>query len=144
MCVVDAFDLAVGCQGPGHYGSFRAFIHDLITGLIDNDFDKITLRKRKEAAMQKEAAIAKVGVGILDTSRHLTSPTPTKKRKGNKPEHRLQGGCMICKKSTTHVCRACQQFKNGPNDKQYWICNKAGKECMGKHILVSHTECIAD
>jgi Transposase IS4 len=144
MCVVDAFDLAVGCQGDKHYGCFRVFCEDLITELIDNDFDKRVLRKRKEDAIKQEAAIAKTGVGVLDTSRHLTGPTPTKRRKANRPEHRLQGSCMVCKKSTTHVCRTCQCFKNGPNDKQYWICNKAGKECMGKHILEAHTECIGD
>jgi Transposase IS4 len=145
MCVVDAFDLAVGSQGNNKkYPSFRVFLEDLITELIDNDFDKRVLRKRKEQAIKQEAAIAKVGVGILDTSRQLTAPTPTKRRKSNRPEHRLQGACMVCRKSTTHVCRTCQCFKNGPNDKQYWICSKAGKECMGKHILEAHTECIGD
>jgi hypothetical protein len=145
MCVVDAFYLAIGSHGGNKkYPSFRVFVEDLITDLIDNDFDKRVLRKRKEEAVKQEAAISKVGVGILDTSRQLTAPTPTKRRKSNKQEHRLQGACMVCKKSTTHVCRTCQCFKNGPKDKQYWICNKSGKECMGKHIMECHTECIGD
>ena len=145
MCVVDAFDLAVGSLGNNKkYHSFRVFLEDLITELIDNEFNKRVLQKKKEQAVKVEAAISKVGVSVLDTSRQLTAPTPTKRRKSNKPEHRLQGACMICKKSTTHVCRSCQCFKNGLNDKQYWICSKAGKECMGKHIMTAHTECIGD
>jgi Transposase IS4 len=88
MCVVDAFDLAVGCQGNAHYPSFRVFLEDLITGLIDNEYDKRVLRKRKDNAIKQEAAIAKtVGLGVLDTSRQLTGPTPTKRRKANRPEH---------------------------------------------------------
>jgi Transposase IS4 len=144
MCVVDAFDLAVGCKGKKAFSGFREFFEDLITDIIDNDFDKRVLSKRKEDAIKQEAAIGKTGVSVLDTSCQLTAPTPTKRRKTNKPEHQLEGACMVCKKSTTHVCRTCQCFKNGQNDKQYWICNKAGKECMGKHILDCHTECIGD
>jgi Transposase IS4 len=69
MCVVDAFYLAVGSQGGSNkkYPSFRVFLEDIITDLIDNDFDKRVLRKRKEEAVKQEAAISKVGVGILDT-----------------------------------------------------------------------------
>jgi hypothetical protein len=143
MIVVDAFNLAVGCQGKlRHLGGFRFFLEELITDLIDNDYDKRVLRKRKEAAVAKEAALAGVGVAALDTSRHLTAPTPTKRRKSNNPSHRLQGACMVCKKPTTHVCRACQCFKSGDKDKQYWICNRTGKECMGKHLLDSHIDLI--
>jgi Transposase IS4 len=141
MTVVDAFYLAQGCQGS-YQGGFRFFLEDLITGLIDNKMDQRVLRKRREEAIKKEADLAAVGVGVLDTHRQLTGPTPTKRRKANRPEHRLQGSCMVCKKPTTHVCRSCQCFKNGQKDKQYWICNKAGKECMGRHIMEAHTECI--
>ena len=145
MCVVDAFDLAVGCQGSiNHRGGFRFFIEDLIEGLIDNKYDQRLLRKRRQDAIKTEADIAKTGVPQLDPLRQLTGPTPTKRRKANKPEHRLQGSCMVCKKPTTHVCRSCQCFRDGPHDKQFWICNKSGKECMGKHILHTHTECIGD
>jgi Transposase IS4 len=143
MTVVDSFYLAQGCQGNVQ-GGFRFFLEDLITGLIENKFDQRSLRKRRQEAIEQEAAISKVGVGILDTHRLLTAPTPTKRRKANRPEHCLQGTCMICKKPTTHVCRTCQCFKNGEKDCQYWICNKAGKECMGKHILDAHTECIGN
>jgi hypothetical protein len=27
-----------------------------------------------------------------------------------------------------------------PTDKQFWICNKSGQECMGAHILEKHPE----
>jgi hypothetical protein len=56
-------------------------LEDLITELIDNDFDKRVLRKRKEETIKQEAAIGKTGVGVLDTSRQLTAATPTKRRK---------------------------------------------------------------
>jgi hypothetical protein len=144
MIVVDAFYLAQGCQGTPP-GGFRFFLEDLISQLIENKFEQRLLRKRREDAVKKEADISGVGgVGILDTHRQLTAPTPTKRRKANRPEHRLQGTCMVCKKPTTHVCRTCQCFKNGEKDRQYWICNKAGKECMGRHILDEHTECIGN
>ena len=145
MCFVDAFQLAKGAQGPlNHVGGARAFIESLLEQLIDNDYDRRTLRRRREEVVAREAALAGELMPELDTSRHLSCPTPTKKRKGNNPNHRMQGRCMICKKPTVHVCRTCQCFKNGSNDKQYWICNKEGKVCMGKHLLEQHTECIAD
>ena len=145
MCFVDAFHLAKGCQGSIHHlGGARAFFEGLLTDLIENDFDRRTLRKRREEAVAREAALSGEIMPELDTSRHLTCPTPTKKRKSNNPNHRMQGCCMICKKPTVHVCRTCQCFKNSSNDKQFWICNKEGKICMGKHLLEHHTECIAD
>lgn len=145
MIIVDAFDLAKGCQGiTNHLGGSRMFFEDLLTALIDNDMDRRTLRRRREEAVRQEASLCREDMPELDTSRHLTAPTPTKKRKANNPNHRQQGRCMVCGKPTSHVCRTCQCFKNSSKDKQYWICNKAGKVCMGKHLLEMHTECIAD
>jgi hypothetical protein len=104
MTVVDSYDLAVGCQGKlRHLGGFWFFLEGLITDLINNDYDRRVLRKRNVATVAKEASLAGVGVSVLDTSHHLTAPTPTKRRKCNRPEHRLQGACMVCKKPTTHV-----------------------------------------
>ena len=142
MCVVDAYKLKKGCQGVTPGGA-RGFVEDLATDLIDNDLDKRTLRKRRDTAVAQEAAMTGEAMPELDTTKHLTAPTPTKKRKTKNANHRAQGRCMICKKQTSHVCRACQCFCNGGCDKQYWICNKPGKVCMGKHLLESHTECIA-
>ena len=142
MCVVDAFKLRNGCQGM-NAGGARGFIENLASDLIDNDLDKRTLRRRREEAIAHEAALCGEDMPELDTTKHLTAPTPTKKRKTKNTNHRAQGRCMLCKKQTSHVCRACQCFKNGNTDKQYWICNKPGKVCMGKHLLQSHTECIS-
>ena len=146
MCFVDSYHLAKGCQGRiNHLAGTRAYIEALLTDLIDNDYDRRTLRRRREEVLAKEAAISGQSVPELDTSRHLTAPTPTKRRKANNPNHRAQGRCMVCKTIlTSHVCRACQCFKSSSNDKQFWICNKPGKVCMGKHLLEAHTECIAD
>ena len=144
MCMVDSFALAKGCQGNLHHlGGARSFFEDLLTDLIDNHLDKRTLRRRCNEAAARESALTGEAMPELDTSRHLTAPTPTKKRKSGNPKHRSQGRCMICKSLTSHVCRACQCFKTGTKDKQFWICNKAGKVCMGKHLLAAHTDLIA-
>ena len=143
MCVVDSYKMMQGCQGVSPGGA-RGFVEALATDLIDNDLDRRTLRRRREEAMATEAAITGEAVPELDTSRHLTAPTPTKKRKTKNPNHRAQGRCMVCKNSLSiHVCRACQCYKTGRNDKQYWICNKPGKVCMSKHLLEQHSECIS-
>ena len=146
MCFVDCYHLAKGSQGNlNHLGGARSFIEDLLTALIDNDLDKRTLRRRRDELLANEAALTGEDMPELDTCKHLTAPTPTKRRKPNNPKHRAQGRCMVCKTSqTSHVCRACQCFKSAKDDKQYWICNKPGKVCMGKHLLEAHTECIAD
>ena len=144
MCVVDAYKAKIGCQGVTVTGA-RGFVEDLASELIDNDLDKRTLRKRRQEVVANEAALTGQSIPELDTSRHLTAPTPTKKRKAKNPNHRAQGRCMVCKTGlTVHVCRACQCFKTSRNDKQYWICNKPGKVCMGKHLLQAHSNFIAD
>ena len=144
MCFVDAYNLSKGCQGKiNHLTGARGFFQDLLVDLIDNDFDRRTLRKRREQSIAHEAALTGEGIPELDTSRHLTAPTPTKKRKTTNPKHRAQGRCMVCKTLTSHVCRACQCFKTSTKDKQFWICNKPGKVCMGKHLLEAHTDCIS-
>ena len=138
MCMVDAYNLAKGCQGNIHHlGGTRAFFENLLVALIDNDLDKRTLHRRREQAVTREANLTGEAIPELDTTRHLTAPTPTKKRKLKNPNHRAQGRCMVCKTLTSHVCRKCQCFKNGTND------NKPGKVCMGKHLLDAHTDCIA-
>ena len=146
MCFVDSYSLAKGCQGRlNHLGGARAHIEDLLTDLINNDYDKRTLRRRREKVVAKEAAMTGEPLPELDMTKHLTAPTPTKKQKASNVNHRAQGRCMVCKSSlTSHVCRACQCFKSSGNEKQYWICKKPGKVCMGKHLLDAHTECIAD
>jgi hypothetical protein len=142
MMCVDAYKLKSGCQGQDRDGT-RAFFEDLATSLIDNKYDQRILRRRREEAMEREATLAGEDMPQLDTIRHLTCPTPTKRRKPNNPAHRQQGRCMVCKKPSSHVCRACQANKPAPDDKQYWICNKQGKVCMSKHLALHHTHLIA-
>ena len=144
MILVDTYHLAKGCQGSiNHLGGARAFFQKLLENLIDNDYDRRTLRRRREESLANEAALTGEAIPELDTTKHLTAPTPTKRRKTKNPNHRAQGRCMVCKVLTSHVCRKCQCFKSANNDKQFWICNKPGKVCMGKHLLEVHTECIA-
>ena len=143
MCCVDAFKLRNGCQPPDCTGA-RGFIEDLAVDLIDNTYDQRILRRRREEAMAQEANLTGEAMPVLDTAKQLTAPTPTKKRKTKNANHRQQGRCMVCKKQTSHVCRACQLRKQSTSDKQFWICNKPGKVCMGKHIVACHTDCIAD
>jgi hypothetical protein len=142
MMCVDAFKLCVGCQGSSKGGA-RAFFEDLATDLIDNEYDRRSLQRRREDAMEKEANLAGEDLPEVDTIHHLTCPTPTKRRKPNNPAHRQQGRCMICKKPSSHVCRACQADKPGSEDKQYWICNKPGKVCMSKHLCQVHPNLIS-
>jgi hypothetical protein len=93
--------------------------------------------------MEHEANLAGEDLPTVDTIRHLTCPTPTKRRKPNNAAHRQQGRCMVCKKPSSHVCRACQANKPAADDKQYWICNKSGKVCISKHLALHHTNLIA-
>ncbi len=141
MVCVDAFKLYNGCRGST--GGARAFFEELATGLIENEFDQRVLRKRRTEAAQQEANLVGEDMPELDTIRHLTAPTPTKKRKPNHPQHRQQGRCMVCKKLSSHVCRACQANKPGADDKQFWICNRPGKICMSTHLCTQHTDLIA-
>ena len=142
MMCVDAYKLCIGCQGSSTKGGARAFFEDLATDLIDNEYDRRSLRRRREEAVEREASLTGEDLPTVDTIRHLTCPTPTKRRKPNNPAHRQQGRCMVCKKPSSHVCRACQSNKPSADDKQYWICNKAGKVCMSKHLSLCHTELI--
>jgi len=137
MMVVDAYHLFAGIRGGVRATISRAFYEQLAEELIDNDHDRITLRRRREETEALEKAIDENG-GCLEPAKQRTAPTPTKRMKKNHPTHHLQGICMVCKKNTTHVCRECQRFYSGPTDKQFWICNKPGKQCMGSHILELH------
>lgn len=135
MVVCDAYLLAAGCQGV-KVGEPRFFFELLAEQLIDNTYEERALRKRAARA---------TGITIddrveLDPTDHLTFPTPTKRKKKNNPKHTDQGRCMVCSRTSTHVCRECQRKQPYPEDKQYWICNRAGKVCMGVHILNSHPD----
>jgi Transposase IS4 len=136
MMVVDAYHLYAGIREGFTCLDSRGYFTSLAEQLIDNDYDRMTLRRRREEDHALEKAIEEQG-GILEPSKQRTAPTPTKRMKRMHPTHRLQGNCMVCKKNTVHVCRECQQF-SADGKKQYWICNKPGKQCMGVHILDLH------
>ena len=142
MCVVDSFLLMHGCRGgieTGFYSS-KSFFIQLADELIDNTYEQRALRKR----VARAAADEFIGGPdnrppiVLPSAKQLAFPTPTKRMKKNNPLHHAQGRCMVCSNNTTHVCRDCQQHQPQPKEKQYWICNKPGKECMGVHILNRH------
>ena len=137
-CVVDAYLLAIGCQGNKAYDDQAHFYELLAEQLIDNDYDAspaMSLRPRPPRQHQQPASPEK----RVPSGRQLLSPTPTKRRKKSNPKKALQGHCMVCKAHTTSVCRECQNTMSCPQgDNQYWICSKSGKICMGNHIHDKH------
>jgi Transposase IS4 len=140
MMVVDAYLLMVGCQSNRHnLGGPRKFFEMLAADLIDNSYDQRTLRRRREETLDVDTM-----PDVPQSTKHLTCPTPTKKMKKNHPTHRRQGRCMVCKKCTVAVCRACQDVVGPTHKRQYWICDKPGKECMGMHLSAVHPNLIAE
>jgi Transposase IS4 len=144
MMAVDAYYLFCGIRGGQPIQGSKHFFEQLATQLVDNDFDRIALRKRRCEITQLERDMKAIGTDRLDPHKQMTAPTPTKKRKRLHPTHLLQGLCKVCKKPTTHVCRECQKYFPELDAKQFWICNKAGKECMGLHILQCHPNMASD
>ena len=138
MCVVDAFLLARGCQGPDAFGAAGNFFAKLAEDLIDNRIDQRNLRKRAERQQQMMDSTVVPGHLDIPAYKQLVAPTPTKKFKKNRPTHRVQGRCMVCGKYSSHVCRECQLHFPKKEDKQFWICDKPGKACMGTHIKQKH------
>jgi Transposase IS4 len=143
MLVVDAYLLRRGCHGNKHSpGGSRKFFELLAVDLIDNSYDMRSLRKRKQENV--DASVDGPTPDVPESSKHLTCPTPTKRYKKKHPGHRLQGRCMVCRKSTVHVCRSCQDIVGAVHKRQYWICDKAGKACMGMHLTDKHPYLIAE
>ena len=141
MCVVDSFLLATGCQGHEAYGgAARHFFSKLSEDLIENKIDQRNLRKRAEQQQQHitAGAVGAIVHVMIPAYNQLVAPTPTKRFKKNKPTHRVQGRCMVCGKYSIHVCRECQHLYPKKEDKQFWICDKPGKACMGTHLKEKH------
>jgi Transposase IS4 len=140
MTIVDAFFLSKGCSSALVLQNAPRFIETLATELIDNDYDKMSLRTRpKKRSREVEAP----GLSV-NTTLYLTNPTPTKRLRVNKKTGKLtcckQGRCQFCKKHwTTFVCRECQKEQPDPTKKQYWCC-KAGTECFDLHIKYAYPE----
>jgi Transposase IS4 len=143
MTVVDSYDLAKGCQ-PRKWDARPStdFFEALAQDLIDNKYEQRALRKRVARAAAAHGRVQQsLGEdGLLPASRQLCGPTPTKRFKKKNPNHHDQGKCMVCKKTSHAVCRECQDLQPDPRKKQYWICRKAGLECMGIHILDKHPD----
>ena len=138
MCIVDAYLLARGCQGLDAYGPSANFFAKLAEDLIENRIDQRNLRKRAERQQQMNGIVVDHKLADIPPHKQLVAPTPTKKFKKNKPTHRVQGRCMVCGKYSIHVCRECQRHYPMQQDRQFWICDKPGKVCMGSHIKEKH------
>jgi ribosomal protein L37AE/L43A len=140
MCVVDAILLAQACQGIRRWLTSSEFVVALVDDLIDNNYERRTLRKRAARAAVNNHLLQTRATGSLEATKQLCAATPTKRPKKNHPKHRSQGRCMVCQKLSSHVCRLCQQHQQDPTKKQYWVCQKPGMACMGEHILQAHPE----
>jgi Transposase IS4 len=144
MCVVDSYLLLVGCRGgPEHCGYYcaKSYFAKLAEELIDNSFDTRNLRKRTARAYATANPLAIDTDEVLDSHFQTIAPTPCKQYKRTEPTKRTQGRCMVCDRWVTHVCRECQRFGD-MKSKQYFICNKEGKKCMGIHILQDHPHAV--
>jgi len=142
---VDAWFLYRGIrkESKGPYCDERHFYECLLEQLIDNKFDccqASTRAKRRTDAdllLQEQQDYS----DSIPSHLQLASVTPTKRFKNANTNHRLQGRCLVCNKPTTAVCRVCQ--RDDPFGKhQFWICDKAGKLCMGKHIIATHPDMV--
>jgi hypothetical protein len=151
MCIVDAFNLYKGCRGTDESMDQRSFYEKLAEELIDNTYDTLTTRSRKRKAPSSPSATTTSSCDRPHKRLHLTAPTPTKRRKKKNKKHRLQGHCMVCKKHTAYVCRACQILEapahagvNHDNVKQHWICrDKQGwLHCFSAHIADAHPDLV--
>ena len=145
MCFVDAYLLAQGCRGEPV--NERDFITQLAEQLIDNKYLPRVLRPRRKRLTESKQLLC--SPPTVNSTRQMTAPTPTKRRKRRDKNQRLQGKCMICKKLTTHVCQECQnKYVVGQLEyikpEEFWICNKEGKRCMGRHIEQCHQAMIAE
>jgi len=150
---VDAWFLYRGIRSTtlGRYGSNvfyvdeRHFYERLIEQLIDNRFNASQATTRAKAKRRTDAEILlqeqEACLDSIPSHLQLVSVTPTKRFKAKNPKHRLQGRCLVCDKPATTVCRVCQ--RDDPyGTHQFWICDKPGKACMGKHIMANHPDMV--
>ena len=143
---VDAWFLYRGIRNGRMDGPLineRYFYERLTELLIDNTFDacysstRIKHKRRTDAEilLQEQEAAAE----SIPSHLQLVSVTPTKRSKTANAKHRLQGRCLVCSKPASTVCRTCQ--RGDPYGRhQWWICDKPGKICMGKHIIANHPD----
>ena len=151
---VDGWFLYRGIRSTnrGHcYGSNGCYVDEshfyelLIEQLIDNGFNASQAMTRVKANRRTDAEILlheqEACLDSIPSHLQLVSITPTKRFKAKNPKHRLQGRCLVCDKPATTVCRVCQ--RDDPyGTHQFWICDKPGKACMGKHIMANHPDMV--
>ena len=147
MIVIDSFLLAKGCSARGsNCIEIKLFIEKLAQELIDNDYDRMSLRSRgKKRSREVEPIVQEINTLI-----YLTNPTPTKLRKKNKTTGKLscckQSKCIFCMAAgrkncwVTTVCRECQKQQPDPTKtKQFWCC-RSGTLCFDEHIKNCHPD----
>lgn len=146
MIVIDAFLLFKGCSSIMAYMEIKLFLEKLAQELIDNDYDRMSLRSRGKKRSREVEPIQQE----IDTGIYLTNPTPTKLRKKNNKTGQLscckQSKCIFCiaagRKNSwvTTVCRECQKSQpDGGKLKQYWCC-RSGTPCFDEHIRTCHPD----
>ena len=143
MTVIDAFLLMKGCQSFSVLHDPKLFIEQLALELVDNDYDRRTVRRSTKAKRSREVDILPLPVQI-NTSIYLTNTTPTKRLRKNKKTGALtqckQGRCIVCKNHwVTTVCRECQKDQQDVTKTQFWCC-KSGSECFDKHVREHHPD----
>ena len=143
MTVIDAYLLMKGCQSFNVLFDPKLFIEQLALELVDNEYDRRTLRQSTKKKRSREVDILPLPPQI-DTSMYLTNTTPTKRLKKNKKTGALtqckQGRCIVCRNHwVTTVCRECQKDQPDVTKTQYWCC-KSGSECFDKHVREHHPD----
>jgi len=134
------------CHGSnGCYFDERHFYELLIEQLIDNRFNASQATTRAKAKRRTDAEILlheqEACLDSIPSHLQLVSVAPTKRFKAKNPKHGLQGRCLVCDKPATTVCRVFQ--RDDPHGThQFWICDKPGKACMGKHIMANHPDMV--
>lgn len=130
-----------GCQDGWSFNE-RHFYEMLLEQLIDNKFDCSQATTRAKRRTDAEILLQEQqDPNSIPSHLQLISVTPTKRHKTANPKHRLQGRCLVCNLPATTVCRECQR-EDPLGRHQFWICDKAGKVCMGKHIIAHHPDMI--
>ena len=125
LCAVDAWLLYKGARGARTKLDPDDFCTYIAEGLIDNKYDSIGLRRRRND-YEEEQTSSRSGNGL---GPHLKKTKLTRMRKGKMTKHKKQGRCRICKDGSVSilVCSACEE-KDGS---QLYICDSStSKGCL--------------
>jgi hypothetical protein len=137
MTVVDTWLAYSQCTATKQ--SQKDFYTILAKELIDNSYDSVNVRGRRNPAPPGMSPILFERASGDPRAGCYAHLTPTKKRKrkdGVEIPHSLQGRCRVCKSLTTFVCSLCMDEKP---DKEAWMCyTKKGKLCYPVHMTEHH------